>query len=122
MKRARFKRRRKNILSYVVVLVMVVLTVLLGRSTWGIYQKHKISSEKRGEALEQLEELQERKEGLERELERLNTERGLEEEIRTKFQVSKPGEETIVLVEPESAGDNINEGPSLWERIKNIFR
>ena len=57
----------------------------------------------------------------------LNSERGLEEEIRDKFNVAKEGEEVIVIVGPEigKPDDTKKEGSlvkGLWSRILDVFK
>ena len=53
---------------------------------------------------------------------KLNTESGIEEEIRDRFQVAKEGEEEIVIVEEQ---DNFAETPkprvNFLQRVWNFF-
>ena len=121
MLRGRRFPKRKFIYSIATIFVCGTLLFFLARSVWDVYQKNNLARKERNALLTEIAALEERKEKLESELERLETPRGLEEELRTKFQVSKPGEETVVLIEPrgESASSTRN---SFWEKIKNLFR
>ena len=57
------------------------------------------------------------------EIERLSTERGVDEEIRTKFRVVKEGEGMIVLVDsPDvSSTSSQNNAKSFWSKILDWF-
>ncbi len=78
----------------------------------------------------QLKELTERKKELEASIKSLETDAGIEKEIRSKFQVQKPGEKTVVIVEEEKREDsaasaNANSSSDffdgLWKFFKSIF-
>lgn len=81
------------------------LCVWLSWSVWGVYRQERQTGENTERRLAQLEELLERERALDTEIERLSTDRGIEEEIRRKFEVAKAGEEVIVIVDtPASLG------------------
>ncbi len=64
-----------------------------------------------------------RKEYLESSIGRLNTDFGIEQEVREKFGVAKEGEEVVVIVgEGDEEGGNSIQKNSLWIRIKDFFR
>lgn len=106
------------------VLVLIGLIYVLAGATWGVYQKNRLAKEQRDVAAEELEGLEARRAELAEDIDKLGTERGLEEEIRTKFQVSRPGEQTVVLIEDEEEGaeeGGEGGGGSIWQSIKNWF-
>ena len=95
------KRKMRNVLYSKPVLVLLGVVVLLFiYSVWGAYQKETETKEKWKAREEVLTELEGRESELEEEIDRLNTEKGIEAEIRSKFEVAKEGEEVIVIVEP----------------------
>lgn len=60
------------------------------------------------------------------EIDRLETARGVEEEIRKKYSVVKPGEEMVVVVDaPEPLVDNTEDEPGFlkrsWRKMKSWF-
>lgn len=68
-------------------------------------------------------ELKESRERLEKDIERLNTEKGVEERIREEFGLAKEGEGLIVVVEDDTAVDTENlekEGffKSIFKKLK----
>jgi cell division protein FtsB len=123
MLRAREKYRiRRFLFSKVTLLVLFVLVVVFAKGTWGAYQKSEYAKENRERAEVQLAELTEREDKLEVELQRLETERGLEEEVRQKFDVGREGEHLVVLVDSPQAGTaEKSESGSLWQRFKGLF-
>lgn len=113
------RRKLRNILySKPILVILGIVFVLLIYSAWGSYQKEFETREKRDQRAAVLEDLQGRKAALEGELERLNTERGVEAEIRSKFEVAKEGEDVIVIVD---APEEKEESPQTPEK-EGFFR
>lgn len=123
MLRAREKNRLRRILfGKVAFVILLVLFVLLARGTWNVYQKSAYAQENRERAEQELAELNEREAALRARLEHIETQRGLEEEIRHTYDVGREGEQLIVLVEEErSDTDAEREQLSMWQRIVSFF-
>lgn len=114
-----FQQKRKInriIYSKFSFVILFILVILLGKSTWDIYQKSKISSDNFNETKKEYDSLKARKEMLDSEINRLNTDSGTEEEIRSKFNVAKPGE-TVVVVINSTSSTSTNKNNS----VKNIW-
>lgn len=117
---------RKAIYSRKVFLVMVVITIFFLRGTWGVWQKQTESGEKLQEAEARLAETSARKDELSKDIERLNTEEGIEREIRQRYSVKRPGEEVILVVDPKvPTTTEVVVEPTTWEKVtvwfKNLF-
>ncbi len=105
---------------------MGIIALFLGNATWNVYQKY---SEARGNeriVSNELRKLQERERDLSADIERLNTERGVEEELRKRFGVAKKGEEVMIIVEPvvgEEEGIDGGEGQEkgFWRSLLQVF-
>jgi hypothetical protein len=97
---------------------LFILIVALARSVWLVRGKFVESQEARDEVVAAAAALEERKIGLERKVERLDTVRGQEEEIRQKLPVAKEGEQVVVIID-ESADDEveIGESRSWWQNL-----
>ncbi|MBL4644466.1 MAG: hypothetical protein JKX80_01220 [Candidatus Pacebacteria bacterium] len=109
---------RKIVFGKVGLLVLFVIFVLFARGTWGVYQKADFAKGNRDRAEQELATLHEREVALQEELARLGTERGLEEEIRHKFDVGKESEQLIVLIDtPEPEKVIEFKKPTIWERV-----
>jgi len=87
--------------SKVSIAILVIVLFFVGKSVLSAYKKYSISREASVETEERLDELEERKHDLSTKLEDLNTDRGVEEELRNRFQVAKPGEKVLIIVEEE---------------------
>ena len=96
------KRKLKRLLySKPSLVVLVFLGVLLSIPTWGAYQKVQATSEARLSVASELHLLRTREVELQAEIDRLATDRGIEEEIRRKYEVGRQGEQMIVIVGEE---------------------
>ena len=85
------------------LVILTCLVLLLGGSIWGIYEKYREAKQRKEELSHTLQELEKREAELKMKVEALATERGVESEIRSKFQVAKEGEGVIYLVEGKTA-------------------
>ena len=87
-----------------------VLVVLVFLAAWSAYVRFEIATEMADRRLEveaQVAELRERQITLEEEVSYLESERGVEAEMRRQFDVALPGEQVVVIVEEESNGAEI---------------
>jgi len=121
-----FKRKRKirqYLYSRLALCILLVLTLLMAKAAWSVYSKERDSRVSMSRAQMELAALEARHEQLSRSIERLKTEQGVEAEIREQFQVAKPGERMVVVVEEKSAEQPpLDEKGSLISRFFGIFR
>ena len=93
MLRASDKRAlRKLLFGKIGVIVLLIIFILFAKGTWSVYKKADFAKENKNRAAQELEALYEREGMLEVELERLQTQRGIEEEVRHRFDVGREGE------------------------------
>jgi len=106
MKKFQRRRQTRNLLtSWVTLVALLVAVFVLGRSTFDVWKKSSLAAERRSEQIVQLRDLEERRDLLEEELTELRTERGVEAELRDRFQIGRPGEEAVIIL-----GDGASEG------------
>jgi cell division protein FtsB len=91
--------------SWPVTVLLGIITVLLFMSAYERFGVERDMSSRRVTAEAELIRLQERKIQLEDRVQHLEGERGIEEEIRTNFDVAREGEQVIILVGEESAAE-----------------
>jgi cell division protein FtsB len=117
------RRLRRYIYSKSAVTVLAVIALLVGSAAWNALGKERDARVRKNVAAAELAELEAREELLQREIERLSSERGLEEEIRSKFDVGHEGERIIVVLDTPNklSEDNIHE-EGLWSRISAWFK
>jgi len=116
------KKIRKRLYSRGVFILLIVVTVLLLKGTWGAWDKQAESKENLKKVEGSLLEARAREEKLGTSIEGLQTPQGLEKEIRGRFSVAKPGEEVILIVEENASED---EGTLAnrpwWKKVKDWF-
>ena len=100
-------------------LFVIVLFVL--HSTLGVYQKERESEEMKRMSLARVEDLRVREGELQSRIERLGTNPGIEEEIRSKFSVAKDKENMVVIVEEQSKVSTTSLERSFWQKIWNFL-
>ena len=109
--------------SKITLAVLTVVVVLLLNSVWNIYTKERSTRLTRNNLEREFLALKEREELLRKEIERLKTTRGVEEEIRSKFEVSKDGENVMIIIDPtKDKGTQIYKREnSFWSKFLNFF-
>jgi len=120
------KKLRKAMYSKVVLLILSIVVLFLGNATWNVYQKYSDARGNEEVASIELKKLQERENDLSADIERLNTERGIEEELRKRFGVAKKGEEVMIIVEPVTEeeggiGSGEEQKKGFWRSLLRVF-
>ncbi len=121
------RKLRKIIFSKKVLVLLAFISAFLIFSTVKVYIKSRNAVSKNEETKKEVADLEQKKSELEKEIARLQSASGAEEEVRKKFNVQKPGENAIVIVEKNNENDKINQGESsgffskIWSWIKNTW-
>ncbi|KKU67995.1 MAG: hypothetical protein UX89_C0009G0029 [Parcubacteria group bacterium GW2011_GWA2_47_16] len=123
MREFEHKRKIRRILSSPLVLLpLAIVLFFLIRGTWNIYVKNRDSATELRLATERLARLEGRHETLLAGIEKLNTESGIEGEIRDRFQMAKDGERAIVIVEePKKIADLPLPEKTFLQKVWNFF-
>ena len=94
------KRKLKKVLySRFSIGCLVLLSMALLVPTVSAYQKMQKTQDLKNEVAQELHELRIRESGLTEEIDRLSTPLGIEEELRSKYDVGRAGERMIIIVE-----------------------
>jgi hypothetical protein len=103
------KRKLRTIINAPITLwVILALTIVVG---WSAYVRFDIAMEMRDrriEAEKQTAALALQKETLQKRVEYLSSERGMEAEMRRQFDIALPGEQVVVIVESEEREQEIS--------------
>lgn len=81
------------------VALLVVLAIGI-RGVWGVYKKEVESRKLRVEAEAKLSDLKQREAELRSDISVLRTDRGVEEQLRERYDLAKDNEGVVVIVEP----------------------
>lgn len=104
------RKFRRFLYSKVMLIILAIIVVWLFFAVFDMYKKERDTGLKSAEQREILNELEERETALQDEINRLSTEKGIEEEIRSKFEVGREGEEMIIIVDnPEEKNEKNTE-------------
>ncbi len=99
MKKFEERRKvRKILYSRVSFLLLLLLVVVSAKAAYGAYQKNVVTAEALRHSTDELAALKAREGSLGDNIKRLDSDRGKEAELRTRYQVAKDGEEALVLV------------------------
>ena len=119
-----FQQKRKVrgfLYNRITIGVLLLILIVLLRSTWAVYQK-KIESENFKEAsLKNVESLRARSSDLQSKIDRLATKQGIEEEVRSKFSVAKDNENMVIIVPDNSTTTAEVAKTDFWSRLESFF-
>ena len=109
--------------SPITLLVLFCLVVIFAYNMIGLIEKERDTNKNKISELKKIDELRKRESHLMDDINRLNTDEGIEESVRDKFQVVKPGEKMVVIVDPneKEALPEPEVDHSFWGFIKRIF-
>ncbi len=117
MKELRQKQRFKGYLySIPALILLVVVAFLLARGAAGIFAKERQSAQVLEDLREDNAVLAKREESLKQDIASLRTEEGIIEEIRRKFNVTRPGEHLAIVLEEKPRVTNTSTGA--FDRFK----
>ena len=123
------KRKFKKIIySGWLLMILGIIFLALVFSTVKVYKKSRISAKKSEEIKEEIIKLEKRNAELVAEATRLESESGKEGEIRKRFDVAKPGEKILVIIDKNSEDVKINGEENkigffskIWRWAKRLF-
>ena len=122
-----FKRYRNAITTAYLMLSGVTgvffLFAFMARGAFHIYEKERVSNDDLEKVENEYQDYTARAAALESGIAKLESDRGVEEEIRNKFRVTKDGEKMVVIVQPEgisTASPEIVE-QDWWQRFLSFF-
>jgi cell division protein FtsB len=115
------KKFKKISVSPLAVILVLILAVFLGRASWIAFERNKSAAELLANLEEKRRELENRQSIISSSLVKLETDAGVEEEIRNKFGMQKDGEKTIVIVDSNQSNSETGDKKNWWSKIRNFF-
>jgi cell division protein FtsB len=104
----------------VLTFFLLLAVVAAGLAVWDVYKKDRAASALRVEAQSALADLSAREAKLKDNIDKLKTDRGMEEAVRGQYEMGKKGEGLIVIVEPEGA-TNTEATTTFFQKIKEAL-
>ncbi|OJI07451.1 MAG: hypothetical protein COX02_00955 [Candidatus Vogelbacteria bacterium CG22_combo_CG10-13_8_21_14_all_37_9] len=110
-------------LNVLFLIVTLILVIFLARGVWRVYNQSRFANSNYLLTKDRLTKLEDRQKQITDRLEKLSTDRGLEEEFRNNFSVVRPGEKMILIVDSiETATDTATTSEaSLWGTLKALL-
>jgi len=96
---ARNSNSKNTARSFFIIIMLALICGVLLMSVIRLYKKNKSSRETRQQYEEQYDELQAKKDTLESKLEAVQSDRGIEAELRSRYDVVKEGEQMIKVID-----------------------
>ena len=97
------RRKLRSFLSLPITrVVLLILAFLMIWAAYTRYEKLVLVAGRRDEVEAEVQRLREHKETLQKQVDYLSDERGIEAEMRRQFDVALPGERVVVIVDPEA--------------------
>lgn len=103
-------------LAAIILLLLIALAV---RGVWGVFKKSQESAELRQKAEAELSDLKVREGELRADISSLKTDRGIEEELRQRYDLSHSDEGVIVIVDPPAPPPEPRQ--TTFQKFKNWF-
>lgn len=116
------KRKIKSwLFSKTAIAVLLIPIVFLSVSVLERYEKERDTREKRAERALELEEIEARAAALEARVEAAESERGIESEIRRRYDVAKEGEQVVVIIDETEEQDATETVPVTTDSEERSF-
>ena len=114
----RKQKLKRKIYSLPVLLGLLLIAIFTSRGAYIIMSKERGSSKEVMALGQKIGALAEREEKLKYEVDKLETDSGIEEEIKSKFNVARAGEHVALIVERQDGeASTTEEEPSWWKRF-----
>ena len=100
-------------------IVLLIIVAIAARGVWGVYKKAQESHQLRVEAEAKLSDLKQREAELQSDISVLRTDRGVEEELRERYDLAKDHEGVVVIVDPPAPPPEPR--PTTFQKFKGWF-
>lgn len=109
--------------SPMILCVLFCILVIFTFNVIKLIEKERVTSRNKIIELNKIEELKQREASLNSDIEKLGTDNGIEDTIRNKFQVAKPGEKVVSIVDEEEKKPIVEQenNHGFWSWIKGMF-
>ncbi len=121
-----FKKSKFNSFWYSPLILLILLCILLFScyKIFGLLKRERDTAQKKELVLDEISNLNQREKELSKNIGDLETDQGTEKTIREKYQVVKPGEKMVIIVDDNNTNtgtENIQKH-GLWQWLKGLFR
>lgn len=117
------KKYERVLYTWPTIGILLVVAVMLFFAVWSVGEKAIEVRQDKKIAETQLGTLTEQKDHLDQEIDTLNSDAGVEKEIRDKYPVVKDGEGVVVIVDDPASNPDLTHPvkQSFWNWLKGLF-
>lgn len=110
----------KILISWPFIIILFIIVVIFIINLFSFSRKMQESIKNKEIVEQRIVEINKNKEKLQNNIKKLQSDNGIEENIRENFGLIKEGEGVVVIVDNESEVE-LNEKRTFWTKIKDIF-
>lgn len=116
------KKIRRILYSRTVIFILFLIFVFMAQATFRVYKKAKISKNNLNQVADEYDRLGAREQKIRDSVDYLQTDKGVEAEIRSKFRATKEGEQVAIIINDEVKKE-VPPAPrrSLWKKLVDFF-
>lgn len=116
------KKLRKVLYSRTTIFILFLIVLFLAQATWKVYKKEKITRDNLNQVADEYKKLETRERAIKSSVDFLQTDKGVESEIRSKFRAVKPGEQVAIIINDEVKKEVSPPPPeTFWMKVKKFF-
>ncbi len=115
------KDKKSSLYTKPVFVIFTVISIILFLNVIDILKKYRNAYKEEQDAKNEFNRLQERRVNLEKDIEVISTEKGVEELIRTQYPIAKPDEGVIMIVDSKK-GIVPKESGNIFYRLSEFFK
>ena len=117
------RKIRKILYSPITLIALTIVAIFFVRGAWNVYQKESASQGYLDQAQDELTKVSATQAELSHSVAELQTQQGIEADIRHKFRVVKPGEQIAVIVDDNASGtaSSTPQTGGFWAKITGFF-
>jgi len=116
------KKIRRILYSRTVIFILFLGLVFMIQATWRIYKKAQVSKNNLDQVAEEYKRLGAREQKIRDSVDYLQTDKGVEAEIRSKFRATKEGEQVAIIINDEVKKESVPvPRRSFWVKIVSFF-
>jgi len=97
------QKMRSRLYSIPALLALLIFAIFVAKGTVSVVQKEQESASDVQALKQKITTLTSEQANMKEDIANLNTQAGIDEEIKTKFNVSEPGEHVAILVDPRNS-------------------
>lgn len=108
------QKLKSRMYSIPALLLLALVVILIGKGTFGVIEKEQQSAADVNELKAKIATLTTEQLNMTDDIASLNTQAGVDEEIKEKFNVSAPGEHVAILVDSTNSGTSTATSTKAW--------